>query len=147
MGELSVKLIVNMLTPNTPVDVCPVSHLSCLRLLLPAVVRLRAARRGHLAVGVSGQLRHLLTLIPLAVRRQHGHRHRSHRHGNRLSRLPGGHQGEQVPAPEREYHLHIYYNNTHKSSSHTASSPSPSLLLVTSPPVTAHCCGDGLPQV
>jgi len=68
-----------------------------------AAVRLWAARRGHLALGVAGQLRHLLALVPLAVGRQHGHRHRRHRHGNGLSRLPGCHQGEQVPASEREF--------------------------------------------
>lgn len=66
-------------------------------------MRLRAAWRGHLALCLSGQLRHLLTLFTRTVGRQHGHRHRSHRHGDRLSRLPGRHQGEQVPASECEF--------------------------------------------
>lgn len=67
-----------------------------------------AAWRGHLAVCVSGQLRYLFALIPLAVSRQHGHRHRRHRHGNGIPRLPGCHQGEQVPASERELNLRTY---------------------------------------
>lgn len=75
---------------------------------------LRAAGRGHLALCVAGQLRHLLALIPLTVRCQYGHRHRSHRHGNGLSRLPGCHQGEQVPASEREFNLHTYTMSHYK---------------------------------
>lgn len=67
-----------------------------------------AARRGHLALCVSGQLRYLLALIPLTVSCQHGHRHWRHRHGNGLSRMPGCHQGEQVPASERELNLLTY---------------------------------------
>lgn len=66
-------------------------------------MRLRAAWRGHLALCLSGQLRHLLALSTRTVSRQHGYRHRSHRHGDRLSRLPGRHQGEQVPASECEF--------------------------------------------
>lgn len=81
-----------------------------------AAMWLRAARRRHLAVCVSGQLRHLLALIPLAVSSQHGHRHRRHRHGNRLPRLLGCHQGEQVPASECElifkYICHSCHNRT-----------------------------------
>lgn len=64
-----------------------------------------AAWRGHMAVCVSRQLRHLLALIPLAVSRQHGHCHRRHRHGNGIPWLPGCHQGEQVPASECELNL------------------------------------------
>lgn len=79
-----------------------------------AAMWLWAARRRHLAVCVSGQLRHLLALIPLAVSSQHGHRHRRHCHGNRLPRLLGCHQGEQVPASECElifkYICHSCYN-------------------------------------
>lgn len=80
---------------------------------LVAAVRLRAARRGHLAVSVPGQLCHLLALLPLAVSSQHGHRHRRHRHGNRLPRLLGCHQGEQVPASEREFIFYFLYFKIH----------------------------------
>lgn len=64
---------------------------------------LRAAWRGHLAFCLSGQLCHLLALFTRTVGRQHGHRHRSYHHGDWLSRLPGRHQGEQVPASECEF--------------------------------------------
>lgn len=91
-----------------------VQHLSALCFFLTlfvfslAVMWLWATWRGHLAVCISGQLRHLLPLISRAVGRQHGHRHRRHRHGDRLPRLPGCHQGEQVPASEREFNLKSY---------------------------------------
>lgn len=79
------------------------AHLSPLFPFRLAVMRLRAAWCGHLAFCLSGQLCHLLALFTRTICRQHGHRHRSYRHGDRLSRLPGRHQGEQVPASECEF--------------------------------------------
>lgn len=92
-----------------------------------AAMWLWAARRRHLAVCVSGQLRHLLALIPLAVSSQHGHRHRRHCHGNRLPRLLGCHQGEQVPASECEL---IFKYICHSCIRHILLSQSPILLLL-----------------
>lgn len=80
---------------------------------------LRAARRGHLALRLSGQLRHLFTLFARAVGCQHGHRHRRHRHGDRLPRLPGLYQGEQVPAAERELNLNAFAILLHNHDTHT----------------------------
>lgn len=61
-----------------------------------------AAGGGGVALGVSGQLRHPVTLLPLDLRRQ-PHHHTWHRHhGDRFPGLPWGHQGEQVSASECE---------------------------------------------
>lgn len=65
--------------------------------------RVWIARRRRVAVGLSGQLRHAVALFPVALRRQPHHQPRHRRHGDGLSGLPGRHQGEQVPAAEREY--------------------------------------------
>lgn len=95
-----------------------------------------AAWRGHLAVCVSRQLRHLLALVPLAVSRQHGHCHRRHRHGNRIPWLPGCHQGEQVPASECELNLSIPIKyDTHLLLHTTTTDPTP---LLSFPTISGH---------
>lgn len=92
-------------------------------------MRLWAAWGWHLALCVSGQLRHLLTLIPLTVSCQHGHRHRCNCHGNGISWLPGCHQGEQVPASKRKLNLHTYAEDFFNDSRQFNSSVTLSLLL------------------
>lgn len=56
----------------------------------------------RVVVGVSGQLRHPVALLPVALRRQPHHHPRHGRHGDGVPGLPGCHQGEQVPAVECE---------------------------------------------
>lgn len=56
----------------------------------------------RVAVGVSGQLRHPVALLPVALRRQPHHHPWHGRHGDGVPGLPGCHQGEQVPAVECE---------------------------------------------
>lgn len=93
------------------VSYLPLSLLTLFVLSSPlclAVMWLWAARRGHLAICVSGQLCHFLTLIPLTVSCQHGNHYRCHCHGNGLFWLPGCHQGEQVPASERELSTNLH---------------------------------------
>lgn len=64
--------------------------------------RLRHPRRGHLASGHAGQLRHPVLLLPIAVGRQPAHRHWHLCDGHRLRGLHRGHQGEQMPSAHRE---------------------------------------------
>lgn len=58
--------------------------------------------RGHLAGGHTGELRHPVFLLPVAVGRQPAHRHWRLRDGHRLCGLHRGHQGEQMPPAHRE---------------------------------------------
>uniref|UniRef100_A0A8C6FHV1 Tetraspanin-4 n=1 Tax=Moschus moschiferus TaxID=68415 RepID=A0A8C6FHV1_MOSMO len=72
--------------------------------LQPALLagRLRHPRRGHLAGGHTGELRHTVFLLPVAVGCQPAHRHWRLRDGHRLRGLHRGHQGEQMPPAHRE---------------------------------------------
>lgn len=58
--------------------------------------------RWRVALRVTGQLRHAVALLPVALRRQ-PHHHAGHGgDGDGVSGMPGRHQGEQVSAAERE---------------------------------------------
>lgn len=90
------------LSPSTALFLSLSLHPSLCPLPPPPAVRLWSAGSRDLAVHVSGELRHILSLLPLTLSCQSGHHPGLHRHGDRLPGLHGCHQGEQVSVAECE---------------------------------------------
>lgn len=70
-----------------------------------------SAGRGHLAVSVTRELRHIFSQLSIAFSCQPSHCHWHSDHGDRLPGLPRCYQGKQVPPVECKTSIFLFTKN------------------------------------